>query len=225
MRFNGTRARINALFRCLRGTPRPSNSPDRPRIIYQTLRSRKNASRAFRCIWQTIDKAGIIFSLSTGADFNVEVLRMATKKKSKSKAKKKKKAAPARKAVSRKKIAPGKKKKAAPKKKAKAAPRAKAAARKPAPAPAAPAAPPGMERIGIVTHYYNHLSVAIIELETGSLRVGDVIHIRGHTSDFSQPVESLEIEHTHVDEVGPGESFGLRVKDHAREHDVVYKAR
>ena len=152
---------------------------------------------------------------------------MATKKKAKTKAKKKKKAAPARKAVSRKKAAPRKTKKAAPKKKKKArtAPKAKPAARKPPPVPAppAPAAPPGMERIGIVTHYYNHLSVAIIELETGSLRVGDVIHIRGHTSDFSQPVESLEIEHAHVDEVGPGESFGLRVKDHAREHDVVYK--
>lgn len=153
---------------------------------------------------------------------------MATKKKAKPKAKKKKKAAPARKVVSRKKTAPKKKKKAAPKRKAKtkAATKAKpVAARKPAPMPesAAPAAPPGMERIGIVTHYYNHLSVAIIELETGSLRVGDVIHIRGHTSDFSQPVESLEIEHAHVDEVGPGESFGLRVKDHAREHDVVYK--
>jgi hypothetical protein len=150
---------------------------------------------------------------------------MATKKKARTKAKKKKKATPARKATGRKQAAP--KKKAAAKKKtrakAKAAPRAKPAARKPAPVPAAPAAPPGMERIGIVTHYFNHLSVAIIELETGSLRVGDVIHIRGHTSDFSQPVESMEVEHVHVDEIGPGESFGLRVKEHAREHDVVYK--
>ncbi|MGE5240532.1 MAG: hypothetical protein ACM3NI_02700 [Bacteroidota bacterium] len=151
---------------------------------------------------------------------------MAAKKKAKTKTKKKKKAAPARKATGARKAAP---KKAAVKKKtkAKAAPKTKpAAARAPAmPKPAAPAAPPGMERVGIVTHYYNHLSVAIVQLDTGSLRVGDTIHIKGHTSDFSQPVESLEIDHVHVNEAHPGQSFGLRVKEHAREHDVVYKAK
>lgn len=153
---------------------------------------------------------------------------MATKKKAKTKAAKKKKTS-APKASIRKKAVP--KKTAAKKKiaaKPKAAPKAKRAApRKPTatPPPAAPAAPPGMERIGVVTHYYNHLSVAILKLETGSLRVGDVIHIRGHTSDFAQPVESMEIDHVHVNEARPGQSFGLRVKEHAREHDVVYKAK
>ncbi|OGI48847.1 MAG: hypothetical protein A3E57_08160 [Candidatus Muproteobacteria bacterium RIFCSPHIGHO2_12_FULL_60_33] len=88
-----------------------------------------------------------------------------------------------------------------------------------------PVAPPGTERIGVVTHYYNHLAVAILKLEKGKLRVGDFIHIKGHTSDFAQPVESLEIDHVHVNEVRPGQSFGLRVKEHAREHDVVYKAK
>jgi putative protease len=93
------------------------------------------------------------------------------------------------------------------------------------PKPAAPAIPPGTEPIGIVTHYYSHLSVAIVQLETGNLRVGDFIHIKGHTSDFSQPVESMEIDHVHVSEARPSQSFGLRVKEHAREHDVVYKAK
>ena len=145
---------------------------------------------------------------------------MATKKKAKTKAKKKK--VPARKVVARKKAVPKKKIPAKPK----AAPKAKRPiVPKPAamPKPAAAAAPPGMERIGVVTHYYNHLSVAILKLEKGVLRVGDVIHIKGHTSDFSQPVESMEIEHVHVNEARPGQSFGVRVKDHAREHDVVYK--
>jgi putative protease len=151
---------------------------------------------------------------------------MATKKKTKAKATKKKKT-PAAKAAVRKKAVP---KKAAVKKKpaakTKAAPKAKP--RKPAatPPPAAPVLPPpGMERIGVVTHYYNHLSVAILKLEKGILRVGDQIHIKGHTSDFAQPVESLEIDHVHVNEARPGQSFGLRVRDHAREHDVVYKAK
>jgi putative protease len=93
------------------------------------------------------------------------------------------------------------------------------------PKPAVPAIPPGTERIGIVTHYYSHLTVAIVQLEAGNLRVGDVIHIKGHTSDFSQPVESMEIDHVHVNEARPGQSFGLRVKEHAREHDVVYKTK
>jgi hypothetical protein len=85
-----------------------------------------------------------------------------------------------------------------------------------------PPAEPG-ERIGVVTHYYSHLSVAIMRLESGTLRVGDVIHIRGHTTDFSQKVESLEVNQAPVTEVRPNEEFGLKVAEHAREHDVVFK--
>ncbi len=144
---------------------------------------------------------------------------MATRKKAKTKAKKKKTSTGKR--VVRRKVAVKKKTKP----KAKAAPRAKwAAARVPAPIPK-PAAPPGTERIGVVTHYFSHLAVAIVQLETGSMRAGDVVHIKGHTSDFTQPVESMEIDHVRVSEVRPGQSFGLRVKEHAREHDVVYKAK
>lgn len=98
-----------------------------------------------------------------------------------------------------------------------------AATRTPSPPPQ-PAAPG--ERIGTVTHYYGHLSVATLRLEPGTtLRVGDMIHIRGHTTDFSQRVESLELNHAPVNEVGPNDDFGLKVVDHAREHDVVYKVR
>jgi hypothetical protein len=47
--------------------------------------------------------------------------------------------------------------------------------------PSPPAQPaPSEERIGVVTHYYSHLSVATLRLESGTLRVGDVIHIRSH---------------------------------------------
>ena len=84
--------------------------------------------------------------------------------------------------------------------------------------------PPG-ERIGVVTHYYSHLSVAILRLESGMLRVGDVIHIRGHTTDLSQRVESLEVNHAPATEVGPNDDFGLKVVGHVREHEVVYKVR
>ncbi len=157
---------------------------------------------------------------------------MATKKKTKTKAKQTKKP---RKKSSARKIAPKKAarrsavKKAAPKKGAVKARKLKAAvkqvARGSAGQTAKPVAPtpPAGERIGVVTHYFNHLSVAIIKIESGMLREGETVQIKGHTSDFMQRVESMEMDHVHVSEVGPGQSIGLRVKDHAREHDVVYK--
>ena len=109
----------------------------------------------------------------------------------------------------------------------KAAPKAARPKAKPKPKPAAPVAPPPPgDRIGLVTHYYGHLSVAVVKLDPGtSLRVGDNIHIRGHTSDFAQRVESLQVGHAAVGEVGPNDDFGLKVVEHAREHDVVYRVK
>jgi translation elongation factor EF-Tu-like GTPase len=167
---------------------------------------------------------------------------MATKKKTSGKTKKKtsgkktkRKKTPAMKPMTRRKIKAAKKgpaKKASRASRKKATPLAKVAVkRKPASPPARTAEtpmPPGQaappeERIGVVTHYYGHVSVATVRLESGTLRVGDVIHISGHTTDFSQRVESLEINHAPANEVRPGDDFGLKVTEHAREHDVVYK--
>ena len=80
---------------------------------------------------------------------------------------------------------------------------------------------PGKE-IGKVTHYYTHLSVAVVEL-SDTLKVGDKIRIKGATSDFEQPVDSMQIEHEKIEEAKAGQSIGLKVKDHVRQHDVVYK--
>jgi putative protease len=74
-----------------------------------------------------------------------------------------------------------------------------------------------------VTHYYSELMVAVVQLNQGGLRVGDRIHIKGHTTDFDQTVESMEIEHQRVEQANPGEILGMKVLDHAREHDQVYK--
>lgn len=95
------------------------------------------------------------------------------------------------------------------------------------PLPSRPATPISSEqRIGVVTHYYSHLSVVAMQLEPGAtLRVGDVIHIWGHTTDFTQRVESLEVNHAPVPEVKPKDDFGLKVIEHAREHDIVFKVR
>jgi translation initiation factor IF-2 len=86
-------------------------------------------------------------------------------------------------------------------------------------------APPAAaeERIGVVSHYFSHLFVAALLMESGTLRVGDTIHVKGHTTDFTQRVESLQIGHAPVTEVRAGQDFGVKVIEHAREHDVVYK--
>lgn len=78
------------------------------------------------------------------------------------------------------------------------------------------------ERIGVISHYYTHLGVATMVVEA-ELKVGDTIHIRGHASDFTQKVESIQIEHENIDLAKKGDNIGIKVKEHAREHDVVYK--
>jgi len=78
------------------------------------------------------------------------------------------------------------------------------------------------KEVGKVTHYYTNLQVAIVEL-SDELNVGDEIHIKGHTSDFTQKVESMQIEHQNIEKAKKGETVGLKVVDHAREEDKVYK--
>ncbi len=77
-------------------------------------------------------------------------------------------------------------------------------------------------RIGQVTHYYDHLHVAVLAL-TDLIRVGDRVHILGHTTDFQQQVTSLEINHQPVPEAQPGQDVALKVIGHVRAHDVVYR--
>ncbi|MBI3811645.1 MAG: hypothetical protein HY283_05515 [Nitrospirae bacterium] len=79
------------------------------------------------------------------------------------------------------------------------------------------------QRVGIVVHYYSHLSVAIIKLDQGSLQAGNPIHIKGHTTDFKQRAESMQIEHQAIQRAEVGQEFGLKVSDPVREHDIVYK--
>ena len=77
-------------------------------------------------------------------------------------------------------------------------------------------------KIGTVTHYWNHLHVAGVTITDGVLHKGDKIHIKGHTSDFIQDVGSMQMDHETIDEAKVGDDIGLRVSEHAREHDEVY---
>jgi len=78
-------------------------------------------------------------------------------------------------------------------------------------------------RIGLVTHYYEHAGACVVKLDEGPLRVGDTIHVRGHTTDFYQRVERLERDHAAIDAARVGEEVGVQVSQRVRAHDVVYR--
>jgi len=77
--------------------------------------------------------------------------------------------------------------------------------------------------VGVVTHYWSELGVAGVHL-TAPVDVGEHIHVLGHTSDFEQDIGSIEVEHHRVSHADPGEDVGIKVVEHAREHDRIYKA-
>ena len=78
-------------------------------------------------------------------------------------------------------------------------------------------------KIGRVTHYYTHLGVAAIDILDGIIRVGDTMHIKGHTTDMTQKLESIEVEHEHIEEASAGQTIGVKVREHVRVNDTVYK--
>ncbi|UCD36315.1 MAG: hypothetical protein JSU90_05660 [Nitrospiraceae bacterium] len=75
---------------------------------------------------------------------------------------------------------------------------------------------------GTVINYYRALGVASIKV-TSALEVGSRIHIKGHTTDFDQTVESLQIQKQGVHRATAGEIVGLKVKDFVRKNDRVYR--
>ncbi len=76
--------------------------------------------------------------------------------------------------------------------------------------------------IGKVTHYFDHINVAVLAL-TGPLKVGDTIHIHGHSTDLTQTVTSLQIEHKPVQSVKRGDDVALKVDQKVHPHDKVFK--
>ena len=79
------------------------------------------------------------------------------------------------------------------------------------------------ERIGKVVKYFAKPSVAAVEMTAGVLRVGDSIHIKGHTTDFEDTVHSMEVEKESIEEAPAGYLIGIKVKDRVREGDEVFK--
>ena len=80
----------------------------------------------------------------------------------------------------------------------------------------------GEVEIGNVTDFFATPVVAGIEL-SGTLRIGDKIHIKGSTTDIELPVESMQVDRVNIAEGQPGDLIGIKVPDRVRRGDKVYK--
>lgn len=80
-----------------------------------------------------------------------------------------------------------------------------------------------LAEIGAITHYFPKVKAAVIKLKHGSIKTGDDIYIKGHTSDFKQKIKSLQVNHAPVEEGKEGQEVGVKVSSRVRVGDVVYK--
>jgi selenocysteine-specific translation elongation factor len=78
------------------------------------------------------------------------------------------------------------------------------------------------DTVGKVDDFFAHPVVAGIKL-TATLKVGDKIRIKGHTTDLEMDVGSIQIDNTNVTEAKAGDSIGIKVTDRVRPGDTVYK--
>lgn len=79
------------------------------------------------------------------------------------------------------------------------------------------------EKIGSVIHYWSRIGVAGLRITAGELKIGDTIHVKGRTSDFTCRVDSMQVENESVEAAKPGDDIGLKVPQQARENDDVFK--
>jgi putative protease len=77
--------------------------------------------------------------------------------------------------------------------------------------------------VGEVTHYFKGAGVAGISIIEGQLHVGDTIAFVGHTTNFQQVIESMQIDHEAVETAAAGDQIGIKVGDRVRVHDKVFR--
>lgn len=81
------------------------------------------------------------------------------------------------------------------------------------------------EEIGKIIHYFPRVGVGVLELSRSELRIGDAIHIKGHTTDFYQKINSIQMDNIPVETVKPKQQVGLKVEYPVRENDLVFKVK
>ncbi|MDP6179593.1 MAG: hypothetical protein QGG48_06860 [Desulfatiglandales bacterium] len=79
------------------------------------------------------------------------------------------------------------------------------------------------EQVGIIVKFFSKPSVAAIEVTGGSIKKGGLLRFKGHTTDFTEEVASLEIDNQSVEEAKKGDLVGIKVKERVRENDKVYQ--
>ena len=79
------------------------------------------------------------------------------------------------------------------------------------------------QEIGYISNYFKNINVAIIEMTKGSLETGDTVHFKGHTTDFTTTVKSMQIEHEQVEKVKKNDNLRIKVSEKVRKTDKVYK--
>ena len=79
------------------------------------------------------------------------------------------------------------------------------------------------EEVGVVVTYFAKPSVAAVEVTQGGIKNGDLLRYKGHTTDFTEEVTSMEIDRQPIEEAKVGDTIGLKVKERVREKDKVYK--
>ena len=79
------------------------------------------------------------------------------------------------------------------------------------------------EQVGVVVKFFVKPSVAAIEVTSGSIKTGDLLKYKGHTTDFDEQVTSMEKDNQIIEEANVGDLIGIKVKDRVRENDKIYK--
>jgi len=78
-------------------------------------------------------------------------------------------------------------------------------------------------KVGKITHYFDKIGVAVLEVKKGPISVGDTIKITGHGEEFEQVIESMQVEHKSIDAAEKGMAIGLKVTQPVKKGDEVYK--
>jgi len=79
------------------------------------------------------------------------------------------------------------------------------------------------EEVGVVIKFFTKPGVAALKITKGSIKNGDILKYKGHTTDFNEEIKSMEIDNQPVDEARVGDTIGIKVEERVREKDVVYK--
>ncbi len=78
------------------------------------------------------------------------------------------------------------------------------------------------ELVGKITHYFDKIGVGVIEL-SADIKQGDQISVEGATTNFTQPVDSMQVEHQNINEAKSGQSIGMKMSEKVRPGDQVFK--